>query len=62
MLVMDEYHQGVPCAWSIISNEQESTLKVVLRAVRQKVEALRPDWLPNCFMVDDCVALANALR
>jgi len=62
VLVMDEYRKALPVGWSIQSNETEETFVQFLQEVKKKVEAIRPGWRPSCFLVDDCVALANALR
>eukprot|EP00878_Enallax_costatus_P032652 GHUV01035902.1.p1 GENE.GHUV01035902.1~~GHUV01035902.1.p1 ORF type:complete len:322 (+),score=84.79 GHUV01035902.1:472-1437(+) len=62
MLVMDDWLQGVPGAWAMLSNEQEPTLMTFFDAVKGRVESLKPDWRPSCFIIDDCQAFANALR
>lgn len=62
MLTMDKWYQGVPGAWALLSNEQQPTLVTFFEAVKSKVEGLQPGWRPNCFVIDDCTALANALR
>ena len=62
IMVMDNHVNGVPVAWYVASNEQESTIDQVLAAFKATVEAEDPTWRPSCFVVDDAAATINVIR
>lgn len=59
---MNEQNHAVPVAHFILSNEQGSTLRVAMRALRAEVENICPEFAPSNFTIDDCAALANAIE
>jgi hypothetical protein len=62
VVALDACHKAVPCAWGIMSNEQETTVAKFLQAVKDNTLAVLPEWQPGCFFIDDAATLANAIR
>jgi len=59
MMVFDEWHNGIPCAFIVIGKNQEPDLDLVLWTL---MECMLMDWLPNPIIVDNAQAEINVLR
>ena len=49
VIVIDEYGEGIPVAWTISNREDSLTLIQFLKAIKERVGSLSPTW----FMSDD---------
>ena len=58
VLVIDEYGEGIPVAWAITNREDTTILIQNMKAIKQKVNSLTPQW----FMSDDADQFFNAFR
>ena len=58
VLVIDEYGEGIPVAWAITNREDTTILIHYMKAIKQKVNTLTPQW----FMSDDADQFFNAFR
>ena len=58
VLVIDEYGEGIPVAWAITNREYTTILIHYMKAIKQKVNSLTPQW----FMSDDADQFFNAFR
>ena len=58
VLIIDEYGEGIPVAWAITNREDTVILIQYMKAIREKVHSLSPQW----FMSDDADQFFNAFR
>lgn len=58
-----DYHQmGMPLAWSIQQSEEGIHIAAFLKAVRDTVIKIKPDWKPACFLIDCADAEVKGIR
>ena len=58
ILVIDEYGEGIPVAWAITNREHTAILIQYMKAIKQKMCSLTPQW----FMSDDADQFFNAFK
>ena len=58
VLLIDEYGEEIPVAWAITNREDTTILIQYMKAIKQKVNSLTPQW----FMSDDADQFFNAFR
>lgn len=61
VMVFDEWGNGLPGAFFVISSTKEKGLELVLGALRSKLRAVNPDWEPAAIIVDNSQAELNVL-
>ena len=54
--VIDEYGEGIPVVWAITNREDTTILIQYMKAIKQKMNSLTPQW----FMSDDADQFFNA--
>ena len=62
MLAMDDFGNGHPVAFCVTEKDDAGTLAPMLADFLTAVRAVRSDWWPSCFLVDDDAAEHNAVR
>lgn len=62
VMVFDEWRNGIPVAYFIISSSTENALKPVLQALKETALAVKPDWEPSSVIVDNAQAELNVLE
>ena len=62
VMVFDEWEQGIPVAFTIQGRSREVDITPWLRKLRDRCVAVKPDWRPNAFIVDNDDAELNAIR
>jgi hypothetical protein len=62
LLAYNHHDMGLPIAWSIQKREIAEMIGHFLQAVKQKCIAIRPSWMPNCFIIDCVDAEVVALQ
>ena len=58
VLVIYEYGEGIPVAWAITNHEDTAILIQYMKAMKEKISSLSPQW----FMSDDADQFFNAFR
>ena len=61
-MVFDEWRNGIPVAFFVISRTREQDLIPVLQALHNKVADYIPNWCPSSIIVDNAQAEINTLR
>ena len=61
-MVFDEWEQGIPVAFTIQGQSRECDIVPWLRKLNERCIAVKPDWRPNAFLVDNDQAELNAIR
>ena len=62
VMVFDEWRNGIPVAYFIISSSTENALKPVLQALKDKAISMNADWEPSSIIVDNAQAELNILE
>jgi hypothetical protein len=62
MMVFDEWRNGVPVAFVITAKSKQTDLAAWMRALKEKLAQIRPDWRPSAFVLDDADNEINSLR
>jgi hypothetical protein len=62
MMVFDEWRNGVPVAFVIAAKSKQTDLAPWMRALKEKLAQIRPDWRPSAFVLDDADNEINSLR
>jgi hypothetical protein len=63
LMVVDDYHRGIPIAFFIHSAESEdAAFRPALERFKEVMLAEQADWAPSTFVVDDCTAANNAIE
>ena len=62
MMVFDEWRNGVPVAFVITAKSKQRDLAPWMRALKEKLVQIRPDWRPTAFVLDDADNEINSLR
>lgn len=62
IMAFDEWRNGIPVAFFVISRSREQELLPVLEALHQKIQCLKSDWTPSSIIVDNAQAEINTLR
>jgi hypothetical protein len=62
MMVFDEWRNGVPVAFVITARSKQIDLVPWMRALKEKLVQIRPDWRPTAFVLDDVDNEINFLR
>jgi hypothetical protein len=62
LMVFDEWRNGIPVAFFVISSAKEKDLFPVLWSLREKVHKVCPSWEPSAFIVNNAQAEINVLR
>ena len=60
-MVFDDWRNGIPVAFFIISRTREQDLRPVLQALHDRVQKIRNDWNPSSIIVDNAQAEINTL-
>ena len=61
-MVFDEWRNGIPVAYFIISSSTENALKPVLHALKEKAVSMNANWKPSSIIVDNAQAELNVLQ
>ena len=61
-MVFDDWRNGIPVAFFIISRTREHDLYPVLQALHKRVQSIAEDWNPSAIIVDNAQAEINTLR
>lgn len=61
-MVYDEWRNGIPVAYFIISSSRQKDLEPVLTALRTKLRWKNPTWEPSSIILDNSQAEINALQ
>ena len=62
IMVFDNWRNGIPIVFLVISCTQEHGLILVLRSVHDRVTRLKKNWHPSSIVVDNTHAEINTLR
>jgi hypothetical protein len=62
LMAFDEWRNGIPVAFFVISSVKEKDLLPVLECLRAKLHTVDSTWEPTAFIVDNAQAEINALR
>ena len=62
IMVFDEWRNGIPVAFFVISRTREQDLHPVLQALQIRIHTLKRDWAPSSIIVDNAQAEINTLR
>lgn len=62
VMVVDNFHNGLPIAWILTSQEREEDLILWMQALKERAISMVPTWKPSSFIVDDQEAQTNAIR
>ena len=62
VLAMDDYGNAQPVAFCLTEKDDADTLSRMLDSFRAAVQAVRSDWWPSCFLLDDDAAEHKAVR
>jgi hypothetical protein len=62
VMVFDEWRNGIPVAYFIISSSIEKALKLMLQALKDKAVSINADWEPSSIIVDNAQAELNVLE
>lgn len=62
IMVFDEWRNGIPVAFFVISRTREQDLHPVLEALQNRLYTLKRDWAPSSIVVDNAQAEINTLR
>ncbi len=62
IMVFDEWRNGIPVAFFIISRSREQDLYPVLRALDRRLRTIATNWRPSAIIVDNAQAEINTLR
>ena len=60
-MVFDDWRNGIPVAFFVISRAREQDLHPVLLALHHKVQSIKLDWNPFSIIVDNAQAEINTL-
>jgi hypothetical protein len=61
-MVFDEWRNGIPVAFFVISQCREQDLKYVLQELKSRAVKEQHDWTPTSIIVDNAQAEINVLR
>ena len=61
VMVFDDWRNGIPVAFFVISRTREQDLSPVLQALHQRVQSVNSDWNPSSIIVDNAQAEINTL-
>ena len=61
-MVFDEWEQGIPVAFTIQGKSREVDIVRWLQKLKDRCIAVKPDWKPTSFLVDNDQAELNAIR
>ena len=61
-MVFDDWEQGIPVAFTIQGRSRKVDIVPWLRKLKERCEAIKPDWKPTSFLVDNDDAELNAIR
>ena len=61
-MVFDEWRNGIPVAYFIISSSTENALKPVLQALKDKAVSMNANWKLSSIIVDNAQAELNVLQ
>ena len=45
VIVLDEYHEGVPVAWALYNREDKIALKYILESIKIRCGNLKSSWI-----------------
>jgi hypothetical protein len=62
IMVFDEWRNGIPVAWFIMSSSKEEDLTPVLTTLMDKMVAAMPTWKSCSIIVDNAQAEINAIQ
>jgi hypothetical protein len=62
LVAFDHHDMGLPVAWSIQKRETAEMIARFLQVVKEKCTAIRPSWMPACFIIDCADAEVSALK
>jgi hypothetical protein len=61
VMVFDDWRNGIPVAFFVISRTREHDLRPVLQALYERVQITKYDWNPSSIIVDNAQAEINTL-
>jgi hypothetical protein len=61
-MVFDEWHNGIPVAYVIMSKCQEEDILAWLTKLRDRILAVSLEWLSNAVIVDCAKAELNCIK
>jgi hypothetical protein len=61
-MAFDEWRNGIPVAFFVISRSREQELHPVLQTLHQKIQSHKSDWTPSSIILDNAQAEINTLR
>lgn len=61
-MVFDDWRNGIPVAFFVISQAREKDLRHVLQQLQKRVQEVRLDWAQSAIIVDNAQAEINVLR
>jgi hypothetical protein len=61
-VAFDLHEMGLPVAWSIQKRETADMIGEFLQATKERCIAIKPDWMPKCFIIDCADAEVAALK
>ena len=62
IMAFDEWRNGIPVAFFVISRTREQDLDPVLQALHHRVQSIKTDWCPSSIILDNAQAEINTLR
>jgi hypothetical protein len=61
-VAFDLHKMGLPVAWSIQKKKRTEMIGKFLQAVKDRCNAIKPNWMPKCFIIDCGDAKIAALK
>jgi hypothetical protein len=61
-LAFDEWENGIPIAFIIVGKAKERDIRPWLQKLNARAKAVKSDWEPRAFVVDNAQAEINAIK